>query len=340
MTLPAISELNTTDGASPKVTDWKLNIDLGTLTIIFSEATAFSQINYRAVTLQNSQTSSVSYTLTGGEINPASDTGSKTVVIDLVAADLNALKKHTNLATGHTNSFLTVSPAFIKDTGGNAVIPIRNGNALELNSVNYTSDSSPPVISQWALNFNTNQVLIQFNEIVDVSSINIGELTIQNAPSGSTFISLQSSSVAGTNSTIVKIDLSQSDLNRLNQHLPDNIINNELYLTAKTNFINDLSMAAVESIENGQALKISGINSNSGTNSFTDRATKILSKYSQLQLSGESVFNNGGFYDAYIVKNGIPQPAGGADVTTGNNAWMESDIITSRIGSGIKHRYV
>ncbi len=356
--LESTGEISVGDGAAPilkNVSDWELNINNGTLTLKLNEAVDLLSFAARGVTLQNAMTASVSYTLSGGKISSGADASEKSIVIELSSFDLNTLKAAPNLVSADSDSFITISSAFIKDLAGNSVAPIKNGDALSIGSSNFVDDNTSPVMDQWAIDLTTNpnRLFLHFTEAVNASSLDVSGITIQDGPTANSSTTLQTSIGSDIDSEIIVIALSPGDLSRLaaNNGLFMNL--DESFLTIDSTSIEDLAANpnAVQPIVNGQALKVSDFKSDSQGVSLLDKARDILARLETLQLTGgtgtcdndgsdpcanaeSGACNNGGLYDAYIVNAGNPTPTADPKVTTGNNAWLLMAINYYTIFSG------
>jgi hypothetical protein len=120
----ATGDIAETDGASPVLLTWALNLSAPTLTMNFSESVdVATPLDVTKITIQDAATSTTTYVLTNSTTASANGTA---IVIDLSVADLAAIQADVGLATDINNSYLIMTAATIDDLAGNAVTAIAN----------------------------------------------------------------------------------------------------------------------------------------------------------------------------------------------------------------------
>ena len=206
------------DSTSPSVFNFTIDLNTGTLTLFLDEIVNVSTINITRLTLQHGAAINTtrSWTLQRG-IVPT--TNSNTVKVTLDLTDINELKR-LNLCSNRSDCFISFPATFLQDTAGRAVKPVLNSNALA--ALNYTADSTPPVLSTFVfLDVDSGALQLSFNEPVlsQQSSINITGFCLQNLQANtSSFIPrsycLTNSTVSSSgNQDTLSIALSETDLN-------------------------------------------------------------------------------------------------------------------------------
>ena len=165
------------DETRPTLTDFDLDVDAGILHLFFSETVDVRKFSQSTVSLQTGKTLSDNFTLSAsGTLVP--DNASPNVDINLDINDLTLVKKNEGLATHVNNTWLTISELTAVDMNGNRVVPLPNGNALNVRS--FTEDLTQPVLTTFDLDLNTGVISLQFDEIVDASSFDVTQLTLVN----------------------------------------------------------------------------------------------------------------------------------------------------------------
>jgi hypothetical protein len=107
------------DKIKPELDSFGLNMDKETLTLEFSEAVDVSTFNVKELTLQAKAGTSSSVKLSGGTTKSINGVQ---VVVDLISTDLDKIKLAEDLATGTTNTHLTITAAGIKDMNKNSLV--------------------------------------------------------------------------------------------------------------------------------------------------------------------------------------------------------------------------
>jgi len=132
--------IETSDTNLPTITQWGINFDTNELSLTFSETVDASTLDSTAITLQNAITSTAStYTLTGGI---TSSTDGLTIIINLSAADVIAIKNNSAILTSLSNSFLVATSMLIDDMSINDIAVIADGSALQ--ATTFVGDGSVP----------------------------------------------------------------------------------------------------------------------------------------------------------------------------------------------------
>ena len=170
----------TADRVRPRLmTFYLLDVDEGTLVLLFSEAVNASSLEVSQIRLQpSSSNSSFFYYLTPGD--PGSYTDSPdghSITIQLSTVDLNAIKEYTVLARNASTSFISLTALTLTDMNGNPVIPVVSSSARRV--VHYISDTTAPQLVSFCLNLTSELLSLTFDEAVMVDSLNVSEIAIQ-----------------------------------------------------------------------------------------------------------------------------------------------------------------
>jgi hypothetical protein len=100
---------------------------------------------------------------------------SRLVYITLSKQDLNALKLRPSLCVSAPTTFLTISPATIKDLFNNMVVPV------SLAVISFTTDTTNVHLLSFGLNLTSNTLTLVFSEAVNVATVNIDAMVLTNS---------------------------------------------------------------------------------------------------------------------------------------------------------------
>ena len=194
----------TSDGNSPELRGFDLDLNSGNLTLSFSETVLASTLQASGLTLQSSASqelvahnSSLFFTLVDSE--NITTLSNLVLVLELSNSDLNQIKSRSRLATSENNTFLSLTEATIMDAGGNRITPVSNTNATAVS--NYTSDLSPPQLMSFNVDLNRGEITFRFSETVDRSTLQLSSFTLQDSCPRATIIDMIGSGANSTNST-------------------------------------------------------------------------------------------------------------------------------------------
>ena len=204
---------HTADRTPPTLVVFDLDVDSGVLTLVFSESVNASSFVPSQVTLQNMHSSPVEiYTLNGGTVNQPLST---TIALTLTRTDLNLLKANLQLAAEDADTYLSITESGISDMNRNMLVRVPMSDARNVR--NYITDSSAPVIESFMLDYDTGTMVVSFDETVDLDSMDVTDMTLQNAMSSPSevYMLLDSNITNGGLVTEVYIQLSVTDFNGL-----------------------------------------------------------------------------------------------------------------------------
>ena len=201
----------TPDQQRPSLTEFELDMDLGVLTITFSETVNRSSLQTSMISFQGSNDSTQSdlYSLNGGI---STSYNNPIIKIMLSESDVNEIKARTLIATDNTTTYISLQETAIADQDGNLVLPIPSENGTLTSS--YIPDTTNPQLLQFSLDLNTGYFHLTFDETVNVSSFNVETIIVsENTTSAGANISLEVGTLLSTDSTILSYRLSEDDLN-------------------------------------------------------------------------------------------------------------------------------
>ena len=111
-----------------------------------------------------------------------------TIIVELNVADLNAIKKNTDIATDVNNTYLTLTADLLSSYGGENqlyedppglnVLSIVNGDGVQVR--NFTSDTTKPFLTNFDLDLDTGEIILTFDETVRAETLNFTHIIIQS----------------------------------------------------------------------------------------------------------------------------------------------------------------
>ena len=204
-------DIFTPDQTSPSLNRFNLDMDIGLLTIVFSEAVRGQTFDPSAITIQGAASSSNAYTLSS--LSVPAQINSTTFQVNLTSDDLSGIKAAPYTATSIDNTYITLSDGLVRDLYDNRNAPIVNGSGRQVTEL-VTDDVSPQLISFSFGNREGRVTLsLTFTEVVNASSVTPSQLTLQAASAfGTEDYTLVSSTPLLVHSNIIHIPIGDADL--------------------------------------------------------------------------------------------------------------------------------
>ena len=200
----------TADQRRPSLVDFQLDMNIGVLTMTFTETVNRSSLLTPFLFLQGSEDSTLTdiYPLTGGE---STSYDNPVIEVTLSLTDVNEIKRRTLIATDNTTTYLSLDERAISDQDSNRVLPISptNGTLAE----RFIPDITNPTLLQFSLDLNTGQIHLTFDETVNTSSFDITTLILSNSTTTGINISLGVGILLSNDSTVVSYRINEDDLN-------------------------------------------------------------------------------------------------------------------------------
>ena len=197
------------DVTSPVINRFDFDFDEMNITLVFNEPINPNSLDVRHIAIQNEQGAFplLSYSLQQADTVSTLNFGT-VLTFTLSARDRNAIQAIRGLATNSSNTFLTVNPEAVTDTGGNMVVRVSPSLALPVSS--FQADTLQPQLEGFGLNLNSRLLRLSFSETVDTSTLNTTLLTLHNSDSSQSLMFLTSvPTTALTN--VVEISISSND---------------------------------------------------------------------------------------------------------------------------------
>ena len=170
-----------------------------------------------------------------------------TVTFTLPRAELNRLKLSPRVCTSAATCWLTIETmgSFIADMAGNPIATLPNGARTSARYLgNFIDDTSGPILESYTLNMTSRELVLNFDEPVDPNSINVTGITIQGArgvTNPDLFYQLMSFRSASVNENVVRILISDADIDALQSRPNVATVRSNTYLSLEPRTAVDLS---------------------------------------------------------------------------------------------------
>merc|ERR1711935_133356 len=126
--------------------------------------------------------------------------------------DLNEIKKDPKIATRASTTFIRFSLDLAKDTNGNAIVAASNGNAAAVR--NFVAETIKPKILKFDLDLTAEVLTAYYSETVNISSTIPSKFSLRTPDKSEKHVFL-GLAVRGTDSDVVKMQVSNDDLNEI-----------------------------------------------------------------------------------------------------------------------------
>ena len=237
------------DITKPELDDFHLDLNTGSLTLIFTEAVDGETLNPEDITLLNTDTDDPEtfYTLTNGSVISVEQNW---IEVNLTVSDLDEIKARFDLATTMDNTYISIKEGAILDTSSNSLVLLNLTDALPVNIL--TPDITSPSLIAFMFDLDSGEMNLTYSETVIPSTLTTTAFTVQNAMSQLlsdtnlyyTFKELQAT-VIGYDNTIVSVVINNIDLNAIKSRPDIATSKNNTYLSFTKDAINDTSMNSV-----------------------------------------------------------------------------------------------
>ena len=230
------------DVRSPELESYSLDLNLGQLTMTFSDVMDHLTINPAGFSIQNTETSAdpdyVAVTLSGGMSGGPKD---YYITFNLSDSSLNDIKAIRALGTEVNNTFLALQASAIQSVATINVITITDTSALI--AVNVTPDTTPPEIKMFTFNVSTGLLKITFTEVVNVTSLMPTKLTLQDHQTSPTNSRTLTGGTRGTSdpTAVLELTLDVTDLNYIKRFDNFGTFPNNTFLAAQLGSVADMS---------------------------------------------------------------------------------------------------
>ena len=255
------------DTKAPELLSFNLDLTREWLTLSFSETVNATSFNVRGITLQNRNFTSLRNLMEGYVLNPA-EGGSPlgpndpVLIVRLGQDDLNYIKIFEDLATDITDTFIAIESNTVSDMNYNMVQEVSMSDPLNVQMFN--EDRVDPYLVRFDLDIDSGELTLIFSETVDVSSLDVSQITLQNdvassvedrlsfTPGNTSFETFSTSS----DGPIVLVEIGSIDLNEIKRLTQLATSNDTTYITLSDTAINDTNGNPVVPINNGNGTQV------------------------------------------------------------------------------------
>ena len=202
----------------PRLDSFVLDLDTGTLFLQFTEDVLSITVIPTYLSLHSGANVGFNETL-GSFITLTNATNTSTIpspgsllVFNIVAEDLNEIKRLTGLAISRRTTYLSFRRGFVLDTSQNEAVVIPEDNAERARM--YIRDSSGPELVSFDVDLTNEMAIFTFSETISATSVDVTQFQFQNSiSSANRFYSLTTSKVVSNDSTVLVIQFSEQDSN-------------------------------------------------------------------------------------------------------------------------------
>jgi len=205
LTIPTLTE----DLTAPMLTEWRLDLNSGLISLTFSESVDAINFNASSITLEDPSVS-------GSILQPTSvvaSTQGRVLLVQLSPEDITSLKELGTIGLSEQATAVILQEGSVSDLRGNGIAEIPSTIVS-----NISPDTVSPQLLSFLFEYTSNgqapvSLSLNFTEPINVSDIQLGEIQLYNAPDTSgMFYALTSSTPPSRISNNVKIILSNADL--------------------------------------------------------------------------------------------------------------------------------
>ena len=244
------------DTTPPRVDSFDLySDDNGSMIVSFDEPINIGSIDVTLITLVGGPNSQATYTLTDGQFIDL--TGSRLIFLfTLMQSDLAIIRQTTGLAEGASTTYISVGANMCRDLVGNSILQTPSSTPVQVNT--YIEDTGAAALQSFTLDLNFGFLSLTFNDIIDVATVNVANLTIQNSStSANNSYSLTSSRMLSSiSSNIITISLEYVDWNALRSNLYLATSQTNTYLSFPATFASTVGGAPLLGIPNTSAQRV------------------------------------------------------------------------------------
>ena len=245
----------TADTTGPSIESWTLDMNVGQVSLTFNELIDTFSFNFVQITLQSTKvrtTTSTMFSLTGGSIGSAEPRGVVDLVLQLTMFDTQTIKILADLGTEQANTFLASATGMAADFNGNPSLPILDICTLQADT--FIRDTTGPVLHSFAFDLNSGVMSFNFDEPVDVSTINITDLSLINHPFSPTAMYMLTGGYSlSANGLQFVLQVTRGDLNNIKAINNLAVDISTSYIFVNPGFIRDTSGNRLRSVSVVQA---------------------------------------------------------------------------------------
>jgi hypothetical protein len=235
------------DVTAPRLLAFTFSMQTGELVMTFDEPMRALSV---ATSLFNLAEDSVLAAPISSLAATASAVDGRVITLTLSGASLNDIKTNHPLCFANSSCFLEVDDAFIADMAGNNVSFVRVG------AQQVFADTQAPDLSAFVqFNLNEGTLALRFSETVNVSTVDVTELTLQSLFEDPASTHTLSPGTTVLNSSVpsneVRLRLSSSDLNTIKADANLCALRALCYVRVGGSFVADMAGNLVNAVQDG-----------------------------------------------------------------------------------------
>jgi hypothetical protein len=233
------------DATSPQLSAWTFNMSSNIIVVGFDEPVRISSINPEELTLVGGGTR---FNVTASTV-VSQATGAISSFVELLVGedDMNHIKALPicDASNNGLDCGLAMTNLFVQDVAGNSIRAISTQTPSF--PIQFSRDTTPPSLETFvSFNLETGRITLLFSETIDASTVDVTKLTLQSSfeqgtpEEGFSHVSLTNSASLsnGTSETVV-IQLSQEDLETIQEDTLVCTRRSDCYITLEIGFLQD-----------------------------------------------------------------------------------------------------
>lgn len=189
-----------------------LDLNFGAVELAFNDVVLQSSLKTNQLMFQKSQSSAAgSFQLPSLMVT---DGLSTMIEVQLPQDMLSNMKIDSSFATSLSNTYISAPQGFVVDIYNFPAFEVASSNAIQV--CNLIPDTTSPIAKAFYLDLDQGQIVVTFSEPILPSSLQSGNMSLQNADGSSMLPSLSGGRVVATsNTSIYGIKLSAADLTNI-----------------------------------------------------------------------------------------------------------------------------
>ena len=244
------------DTTPPRLASFDLyNDDNGSMILSFDEPINIGSVDVTRITLLGGPNSPATYTLTDGQYIDLTG-GRLSLLFILTQSDVAAIRQVTGLAENADTTYVVVGTGMCRDLAGNQIQQVPNASPIPVSM--YIADTGAASLQSFTLDMNFGVLSLTFNDIIDVATVNVSRLTIQNSSSSvtSSYSLTSGRMISPTSSNIIIISLEYTDWNALRSLLNLATSRDNTYISFPATFANTVGGAPLLGIPATSAQRV------------------------------------------------------------------------------------
>ena len=251
-TLPAVDGAQvlgfTPDTTQPRLIYFDLDMSRQTMFLTFSETVNASTFRIDQLSVLSERTSSARVIqLTSGRSVQLSHT---TLQVWPSNDDFNELKKHNDIATASSNTFIAATSDTIKDMNNNMLETRNTTTALPVSA--FTGDTVQPALQSFNFDLDSSTLTLYFSETVDVQTTDVTSLELAST---SQAFALTVGSYSTQPSPNVTIQLTKTDVDELKRQ-EICLASSSCFIQHSSSFVSDKSGNAITATTANDSLRV------------------------------------------------------------------------------------